>query len=141
MPKRILLIDRDNLRRVQLASALARHGCEVAEFDAGRDALQHLLFSSVTAVLLDYSSSFESHNPVPAGKRMVKEITTVDAFVPLLLICDRGDTLDPETTAAADLVLRKPVTTKQVIDGLETVLSETLRERAQRKSGYIFAFR
>ena len=141
MSKRIVLIDRDHLRREQLASALARHGCEVADFDAGRDALQHLLFSSVSAVLLDYSSAFESHNPVPAGKRMVQEITNVDAFVPLLLICDRCDTLDPETSAAADLVLRKPVTTKQIVDGLATVLSETLRERAQRKSGYIFAFR
>jgi len=37
--------------------------------------------------------------------------------------------------------VRRPVTQRQLIDGVHTVLEETLRERAQRKSGYIFAFR
>jgi hypothetical protein len=49
--------------------------------------------------------------------------------------------LDTETVAAADLVLRRPLTHRQMIDGVRTVLEETLRERAQRKSGYIFAYR
>jgi hypothetical protein len=38
-------------------------------------------------------------------------------------------------------VLRRPITARQLVDGVRTVLGETLRERAQRKSGYIFAFR
>jgi hypothetical protein len=103
--------------------------------------LKHLLFSSVGAIILDYGSAFEPQNPVPDGKRIVQEIVQVDGFVPLILICDRCETLDHETVAAADLILRRPITDRHFIDGVHTVLGETLRERAQRKSGYIFAFR
>jgi DNA-binding response OmpR family regulator len=141
MSKKIVLIDRDAIRRAQLSSALAREGFEVTEFEAAKDALNHLLFSSVSAVIVDYGSGYEPQSPVPDGRRVVQEIVNVDAFVPLLLVCDRCETLDTETVAAADLVLRRPLTARQLIDGVHTVLEETLRERAQRKSGYIFAFR
>ena len=141
MSKNIVLIDRDKMRREQLRNALSEEGFAVAEFEAGRDALQHILFNSVNAVLLDYGTSYQPENPVPAGKQLVQEIVNVDAFVPLVLFCDRCETLHHETTAAVDLILRRPLTNRQVIDGLQTVLEETLRERAQRKSGYIFAFR
>lgn len=141
MPKTIILVDRDPMRRAQISNALSRERFDVTEFEAGKDALKHLLFSSVSAVILDYGSAYEPQNPVPNGKRIVQEIVQVDAFVPLVLICDRCETLDHETVAAADLVLRRPIIDRQLIDGVHTVLGETLRERAQRKSGYIFAFR
>jgi DNA-binding response OmpR family regulator len=141
MLKNIVLIDRDKIRRGQLRNAISKEGFAVAEFEAGRDALQHILFNSVNAVALDFGSSYEPENPVAAGKRMVQEIVNVDAFVPLVLLCDRCETLDHETAAATDLVLRRPLADRQVADGLRTVLEETLRERVQRKSGYIFAFR
>lgn len=141
MSKNVVLIDRDKMRRTQLKSALSKEEFAVAEFEAGRNALQHILFNTVKAVLLDYGSSYEADNPVPSGKRLVQEIVHVDAFVPLVLLCDRCEMLDHETAAAADLVLRRPLTDRQIADGLRAVLEETLRERAQRKSGYIFAFR
>jgi len=141
MSKNIVLINRDKMRREQLRNTLLSEGFAVAEFESGRDALQHMLFNSVDAVVLDYGTSYEPENRVPGGKQMVQEIVNVDAFVPLLLLCDRCDTLHHETAAAVDLILRRPLTDQQIINGLRTVLEETLRERAQRKSGYIFAFR
>lgn len=141
MSKKIVLVDRDAIRRAQLSSALARERFEVTEFGSAKDALNHLLFSSVSAVIVDYGSGYEPHSPVPDGRRVVQEIVNVDAFVPLLLVYDRCETLDTETVSASDLVLRRPLTQRQLIDGVHTVLEETLRERAQRKSGYIFAFR
>ena len=141
MPKKIVLVDRDIIRRAQLSNALAKEGFEVSEFEAAKNALSHLLFSSVSTVIVDYGSAYAPQSPLPDGKRVVEEIVNVDAFVPLLLICDRCETLDTETVAAADLVLRRPLTHRQLIDGVHTVLEETLRERAQRKSGYIFAYR
>ena len=141
MPKKIVLVDRDIIRRAQLSNALAKEGFEVSEFEAAKNALNHLLFSSVSTVIVDYGSAYAPQSPLPDGKRVVEEIVNVDAFVPLLLICDRCETLDAETVAAADLVLRRPLTHRQLIDGVHTVLEETLRERAQRKSGYIFAYR
>jgi DNA-binding NtrC family response regulator len=141
MRKKIVLVDRDTVRRRQLSNALAKEGFETSEFEAAKDALNHLLFSSVSTVIVDYGCAYEPRSPIPDGKRVVQEIVNVDAFVPLLLICDRCETLDTETVAAADLVLRRPLTHRQLIDGIHTVLEETLRERAQRKSGYIFAYR
>jgi len=111
------------------------------EFESGKEALDWLLFNSTSAVLLDYGSSCETGSPVPAGKKLVQEIVSVDAFVPLMLICDRGDVLGLETSAAADLVVRRPITARQIAESLKMLLGETLRQRAQRKSGYIFAFR
>jgi DNA-binding response OmpR family regulator len=141
MSKNIVLIDRDKMRRGELRNALSEQGFSVAEFEAGRDAPQHILFNSMNAVLLDYGISYEPENPVPGGKQIVQEIVNIDAFVPLVLLCDRCETLHHETTAATDLILRRPLTDRQVVESLQTVLKETLRERAQRKSGYIFAFR
>lgn len=141
MSKKIVLVDRDAIRRKQSSNALIEEGFEVTEFEAAKDALNHLLFSSVSAVIVDYGSAYEPQSPMPEGKRVVQEIVNVDAFVPLMLICDRCETLDAETAAAADLVLRRPLTHRQLIGGVRTILEETLRERAQRKSGYIFAFR
>lgn len=141
MAKRILLIDRDAIRRAQLRASLTREGFLVTDFASGKEALQPLLFSPVNAVVADFGSSFEPSNPLPEGKRLISEIIEVDAFVPLVLTCDRCDTLDHKTAAATDLVLRRPFTERQFFQAIETVLGETLRERAQRKSGYIFAFR
>jgi DNA-binding response OmpR family regulator len=141
MPKKIVLVDRDPMRRAQVGNALSRERLDVTGFEAGRDAVKYLLFNSVSAVILDYGSAYERQSPVPDGKRIVREIIQVDAFVPLVLVCDRCESLDHETASATDLVLRRPMTDRQLVDGVQTVLGETLRERAQRKSGYIFAFR
>lgn len=141
MQKQVVIIDRDRVSRGQLNQALLQEGFDVKEFEAARNAMQHLLSSSVSAVIVNYNSAYERQNPAQDGKRIVREIVNLDAFVPLVLICDQSEMLDPETVTAADLVLRRPITIRQLIKGVQSVLEETLRERAQRKSGYIFAFR
>jgi DNA-binding NtrC family response regulator len=142
MQKQVVIIDRDRVSRGQLNQALLKEGFDVKEFEAARNAMQHLLSSSVSAVIVNYNSAYERQNPAQDdGKRIVREIVNLDAFVPLVLICDRSEMLDPETVTAADLVLRRPITIRQLIKGVQSVLEETLRERAQRKSGYISAFR
>ena len=141
MQKQVVIIDRDRVSRGQLNQALLREGFDVKEFEAARNAMQHLLSSSVSAVIVNYNSAYERQNPAQDGKRIVREIVNLDAFVPLVLICDRSEMLDPETVTAPDLVLRRPITIRQLIKGVQSVLEETLRERAQRKSGYISAFR
>jgi DNA-binding NtrC family response regulator len=142
MQKQVVIIDRDRVSRGQLNQALLKEGFDVKEFEAARNAMQHLLSSSVSAVIVNYNSAYERQNPAQDdGKRIVREIVNLDAFVPLVLICDRSEMLDPETVTAADLVLRRPITIRQLIKGVQSILEETLRERAQRKSGYISAFR
>jgi DNA-binding NtrC family response regulator len=139
--KEILLIDRDHVRRREFTDALTREGFEVAQFESGNLGLKHLLANPVSGVVLEYSSSYDSRTPLPSGERIVEEITDCDAFLPLALICDRGDVLDNRTVAAADLVLRNPVTGSALVNALEDLLSESLRERAQRKTNCVFMFR
>ena len=141
MSKRIIFIDRDSARREEFSNFLSGEDFDVTGFESGKDALRHLLFRPVSAVVLEYGSSYEPGNPVPAGRRIVREITDMDAFVPLVLLCDRCEALEHDTSGPADIVLRHPITPRQLSDALKLLLGETLRERAQRKSGYIFAFR
>ena len=141
MSNKIIFIDRDSARRKAFGEALRSEGYHVAEFACGRDVVSHLLSNTVNGIVVDHGSSFEANNPVPDGKRTVQEIVEIDAFVPLILVCDRYDELDHETSSAADMILRRPLTPEQVISGVNTALSETLVQRTQRKSRYIHAFR
>jgi FixJ family two-component response regulator len=139
--REILLIDRDHVRRRTFTEALAHGGFQVAHFESGNLGLKHLLAHPVRGVVLEHSSSYDPSTPVPSGKRIVEEITDCDAFLPLMVICDRGDVLDDRTVAAADLVLRHPVAGAALVDALKDLLSESLRERAQRKTNCVFMFR
>lgn len=141
MSDQLAYIDRDAIRRESFCRALAAAGFYLTQFESGRPAVHHLLTQPVHGVIVDWGSSHEPKSPLPAGKRVVQEITRADAFVPLILLCDRSEVLEHDTSAATDIVLRYPVPTRQLVDTVKGVLSETLRERVQRKSGYIFAFR
>lgn len=123
------------------AAGLRLQGYEVTAFDSGKEALGFLLSQSVSAVILNYSSSYEPAHPLSEGKRIVQALADIDTFVPLLLLCDRGDLLDQEVSSAADIVLRQPVTPAQLAEALTLVFSETLKERIQRKSRFVFSLR
>lgn len=141
MSNKIVFIDRDGVRRKAYGDALRSEGYQVTGFENGRQAVAFLLSHTINGIVVDRSSSFEADNPLASGDRIVKEIVDVDAFVPLILICDRCDELDHRTSSAADLILRRPLKPVQLISGLNTALAETLIQRTQRKSRYIYAFR
>lgn len=141
MTRHIILIDRDHIRREAARKALLPEGFEAITFECGKDATRHLLFNSTEGAVIDFGSAHEPSSALPDGKRIVREMMENDAFLPLVLISDRSDVLDHETVSAADFVLRRPLSTIQLKNALNTVLSETLRERTQRKSHYIYAFR
>jgi hypothetical protein len=58
-------------------------------------------------------------------------------FLPLLLLCDPEDELDHPTLLMADTVLRHPISAAALLDALDLLLTETLRERVFRKSGHV----
>ena len=60
-----------------------------------------------------------------------------DPFLPLILTCDADTELDHDTLLMADLVLRHPVQPSALLEGIDTLLGESLRERVYRKSDYI----
>jgi hypothetical protein len=68
-------------------------------------------------------------------------LTDIDAFVPLVLTCESGAELDHRTTLMADLVLRHPVTPAALLDGIDMLLTESLRDRVYRKSEFTAVLR
>ena len=74
-------------------------------------------------------------------RRTLEALTDLDPFIPVLLIVRPQDNLDYPSTLLADLVLTEPVATSALLEGIELLLSETLLERSQRKSGHIALFR
>lgn len=141
MSKKLMLIDNREGRRQTLVGSLAKAGFEVASFGNSSDALSHLMVNSVSAVIMDFGAEYEKRAENCCGKELINAITNVDAFVPLIVICDEADFLSHDTVSATDLVLRRPLTDREILEAVHSVLGETLRERVQRKSGYIFAFR
>ena len=71
----------------------------------------------------------------------METLRDIDPFLPLLLLCAAEDELDHRTLLTADMVLTHVVEIPALLDAIETLLPETLRERAQRKSGHITLFR
>jgi DNA-binding response OmpR family regulator len=139
--KRIIFIERDPMRRNACAAGLRLHGFDVTPFDCGKDGLSFLLSNPVSAVVLNYGSSYEPLQPLAEGKRVVQALTDIDTFVPLILVCDRSDTLEQEISSAADVVLRQPITAAQLAEALTLVFSETLKARIQRKSRFVYSLR
>lgn len=140
MSKRIVYIDRDLARRERYCQALAGAGLKTTGFGSGMAGINHLVIHPASGVILD-SGSFEANSPAPSVQRMAREITKADAFVPLILLCERGEVIDAEASAAADGVLQYPLAPERLVEIVTGILSEPLRERVQRKSRYIFAFR
>ena len=141
MTRHIIIIDCDHIRREAARKALQPEGFEAITFECGKDATRHLLFNSTEGAVVDFGSAHEPSSAIPDGKRIVQQIMEINTFLPLVLVSDRSDVLDEETVSAADSVVLHPVSTIQLKDALNTVLSETLRERTQQKSGSIHAFR
>ena len=71
----------------------------------------------------------------------MEALTDVDPFLPLLLLCGSEEELDHRTSLMADMVLTHAVETPALLAAIATLLGESLRERAQRKSGHIALFR
>jgi DNA-binding NtrC family response regulator len=139
--KHIIIIDSDPARREAERNALRSEGFEAITFECGKDATRHLLVNPTDGAVIDFGSAHNPLSTAPDVKRIVKEIVKIEPFLPLVLISERTDVLDHETVAAADIILQRPVTTIQLRNALHTVLFESLRERTQRRSRYIYAFR
>src|SRR5688500_3293637 len=107
--RHIIIIDRDHIRREAARKALQPEGFQAITFECGQDATRHLLINSTEAAVVDFASAHEPSSAFPDGKRVVREMMEIDAFLPLVLLSDRSDVLDHETVSAADLVLRRPV--------------------------------
>ena len=141
MKKRILLVSRNSFERESLAETLRDGGYEVVAAESGREAAETFIARPVSAIVLQHETPFDGADVFAGGSRTIDELTDIDPFLPLLLLCDPEDELDHPTSLMADMVLRHPINASELLISLEILLTETLKDRVFRKSGHVAALR
>lgn len=138
---RILVVSNDFTVRELLGEILEAADFTVHLAAHGREAVKTARTHPVKAIILDYRTPFDAKSGAPRHVNTLEALTDLDPFRPVILTCKAGVELDYRSRLMADLILRHPVTSVALLDGLKLLLSESLRERALRKSEYTIASR
>lgn len=141
MKKRILLVSPNSFERESLARILRRGGYEVVAAESGREAADTFAARSVSAIVLQHNTPFDGADVLAGSSRTIDELTDIDPFLPLLLLCDPEDTLDHATSRMTETLLHHPVGATELLGALDVVLTETLKDRVFRKSGHVAGLR
>ncbi|HEU5069930.1 MAG TPA: response regulator [Verrucomicrobiae bacterium] len=139
--KRILVVSDDPSAREALGEMLRAADFNVLLAENGRSAVRTLMANPVSVIVLDFRTRFDAEDSRLKKSKTLSALTDVDPFLPVILTSDVGVELDHETALMADLVLKHPVESSALFDGIETLLGESLRERVYRKSDYIATLR
>jgi DNA-binding NtrC family response regulator len=139
--KRILLISDDPSAREALGEMLRAADFNVLLAGSGRSAVETLVAHPVSVIVLDFRTRFDTEDSKLQKSKTLTALTDVDPFLPVILTCDANAELNHETALMADLVLKHPVQPSALLDGIDTLLGESLRERFHRKSDYVATLR
>jgi DNA-binding response OmpR family regulator len=140
MKTKILIVTDNAAAQASLAETLNAHGYETLHTETA-DAFRTLAENPSHLIVVHDCFSNRSSQRSNPRRRTLEALTDLDPFIPVLLIVRPQDDLDYPSTLLADLVLTEPVATSALLEGIELLLSETLLERSQRKSGHIALFR
>ena len=138
---RILVVSDDLTVRESFGDILRANGFEVLFAENGRKAAKTLTANAIDAVVLDYRTPFDAEDADYRRPATIEALTNIDPFLPLVLTCDSEIDLDHRTSLMADMVLNHPVEASILLDTIDTLLAETLKERVYRKSGHVAIFR
>ena len=94
MKKRILLVSHKSFERESLAKMLSDGGYEVVAAESGREAAEKFVVTPVSAIVLEHATPFDGADVFAGSSRTIDELTDIDPFLPLLLLCDPEDELD-----------------------------------------------
>lgn len=117
------------------AAILEAEGFHVLSAETGQKALRTLRDHLIDVVVLDGRTPLTRADAVTENVRTLKAITDASPFLPVVLVCGITADLDHAMSLMADMILIGRVEPPALVDAVDTVLEETLRERAQRKAG------
>jgi CheY-like chemotaxis protein len=140
MKAKILIVTDNAAAQTSLAEILTAKGYQTVHTVAA-DAFRMLAENPSHLILVHDCFAARASQRTDARRRTLEALTDLDPFVPVLLIARPQEDLDYPTTMLADLILTEPVAATALLGGIELLLSETLLERSQRKSGHIALFR
>ncbi|HEX5219049.1 MAG TPA: hypothetical protein VFZ59_05730, partial [Verrucomicrobiae bacterium] len=107
--KRILLVSDDASVREALGEMLRAADFDVRLAENGRSAVETLVETPVSVIVLDFRTRFDAKDLVGRKSKTLIALTDVDPFLPLILTCDADTELDHETSLMADFIVRHPV--------------------------------
>lgn len=139
--RQILLVSDDPSVREALGEMLQAADFNVRVAEDGCSAAKALVANPVSVIILDFRTRFDAEDSKPEELTTLTSLTDVDPFLPVILTCDANAELSHKTALMADLVLKHPVKPSALRGGIDTLLGESLRERAYRKSHYIATLR
>ncbi len=137
---RVLLASPKYAFRESISEALQAHGFELLFAETGQRALQVMREHRMDLIILDDRTLLTRNGSRPGKTAVLKTITDANPFFPLVLVCETQARLNHATFLMADAILTRPVDVQALLDAVDTVLEETLQERARRKSGDIRIF-
>jgi PAS domain S-box-containing protein len=117
-PRRVLLVDDDDLVRRVVTSLLTIEGFEVEATATGETALAHLATRpALDIILLDRSM------PGAPGETYVPRIRVLAPSVPIMLFT--GQPVGPDIAALVDRVILKPITSNALVEAIDALLMKS----------------
>lgn len=132
---RVLLVSNDSTVRELLGDMLQSTGFEVLFAENGADAVKILPADAINVIILDFRTPFNAKDVVSGRSLTLEALTDIDPFLPMLLTHEPKAELEHATLLMADLILTHPVEPSTLLEAIDTLLVETLKERVYRKAG------
>ena len=127
--------------RESLGDILRSDGFEVLSAESGVKAVKAFAANAINVIVLDYRTSFDGKDFVSGRSSTLEALTDIDPFLPLVLTREPEVELDHATSLMADMVLTHPVVPSALLEAIDVLLVETLKERVHRKSGDLAIYR
>lgn len=141
MKNRLLLISPETPARERILGTLKAEGFEMLLAETGQKALRTIGDHLIDGIVLDYATPFAQYDSATNKAKTLEAITDASPFLPLVLTCKTATELSHAAKLMADIVLVQPVAARALLDAVDTVLEESLRERARRKAASIAVLR
>ena len=138
---RVLLVSDDFTVRESLGDILRSDGFEVLSAENGLKAVKTFAANAINAIVLDYRTPFDGKDFVSGRSSTLEALTDIDPFLPLVLTREPEAELEHATLLMADIVLTHPVVPSSLLEAIDMLLVETLKERVHRKSADLAIYR
>lgn len=132
---RVLLATPDCTVKNSMGGILEARGFHVLFAETGQKALRTIRDHLIDVVVLDDRTPLTRADAVTENVRTLKAITDASPFLPVVVVCGTTAGLDHATSLMADMILIGRVEPPALVNAIDTVVEETLRQRAQRKAG------
>lgn len=131
---RILVVSADSAFRESAREVLRTGGFAVFLAGTGYMAIREIRDRLIDAVVLDNATPFTKQRLSSRSPDTLRALTDQNPFLPVVLTCRSRALIDHATFLMADAVLESPIRYSALLDAVNTVVRETLRERAHRKA-------